>query len=511
VRFIFLNILGCLFFERLLLLPDVFVLEDADHFMVFVLLERLDNIAHTHALFAPFFCFFFSSHSSVTAVEMCTDRVEVANHLHRHTARKGVIAVPPVWPISSQQVASELVDEASATQFLAQLAACWGLRPGCPFVARPARDRGGLGVAMIGCAADLATYAAAVAEYEDVIPAGALSLMDNDVAMAVPPADIFVFEPFVGTLPEWYDAEVEERAATEAAGTAAASLEGRMDAIFAGLDHAVPEATAGARLELLQDGSLHQDGLPTIRPPDGGCDGTTPEGLHRHVRGVGGIGVGGEGPWLLVKGCLLGELGQVSCLGLTVEVELVKEETDDDNPAAATLRRLEAAAEGEEEEEEEAEDAGATVVRRTLELTPPPPTILSPDVAFDIKSRLQTVAEYLGIDGAATITALASASGGEVVVVEVDTLPDLSPGSLLFRQAAVQGTPALEVFNQLLKAGMCRYADATRGALGMREEYEEDEEAEAAQEEEWARQLPPQDKNRGELYYCYCYCYCCSS
>lgn len=53
--------------------------------------------------------------------------------------------------------------------------------------------------------------------------------------------------------------------------------------------------------------------------------------------------------------------------------------------------------------------------------------------------RLQLVADTLGLSGAARIDGYVNVQSGEVAVRAVDAAPDLSPGSLLFKQVRAAG------------------------------------------------------------------------
>jgi hypothetical protein len=48
--------------------------------------------------------------------------------------------------------------------------------------------------------------------------------------------------------------------------------------------------------------------------------------------------------------------------------------------------------------------------------------------------RLEIVADRLGLSGAAEVWAYMHAETGELVISDVSTTPDLSPGALIFRQ-----------------------------------------------------------------------------
>jgi hypothetical protein len=167
--------------------------------------------------------------------------------------------------------------------------------------------------------------------------------------------------------------------------------------------------------------------------PPAGKDGTSPDALHRALAWPATT----SNSWLEVRGCVLGGLGTATCLGLTA--------------AAEELRRL---------------GDGSAAAAGALDVTPPPPGVLRPEAAATARLRMQAVADRLGLSGAAQITAQVNPATGEMIVLEVDPHPDLSPGSLLLRQAALQTKTATEVMRELLRAGMSRGEGGGEGGGG---------------------------------------------
>lgn len=129
--------------------------------------------------------------------------------------------------------------------------------------------------------------------------------------------------------------------------------------------------------------------------------------------------------WLEVNGSLLGGSGAMRCLGLST-----------------TIARI--------------DDEGS--VTSLFDVTPPPVSILSEETAADTMLRLQLVSDRLGLSGAAQIRLLVNAATGEIVINEVNVLPDLSPDSLIMRQAALLSPPMshVEILRELLKEAMSR-------------------------------------------------------
>ena len=174
--------------------------------------------------------------------------------------------------------------------------------------------------------------------------------------------------------------------------------------------------------------------------------------------------------WLAVSAVLLGEAGRMRCLGPSVRVLQLREAVAGPGSAADVLQRVqqlalvEEAAEAEDEDEADALMAAAAelgtghdeaeplrLLTGAFDLTPPPPTLALPTAVASARLRLEMVADRLGLSGAAEVAGYMQVETGEVVVSDVSTTPDLSPGALIFRQVGpVEGVagqvgPALGV------------------------------------------------------------------
>ena len=69
-----------------------------------------------------------------------------------------------------------------------------------------------------------------------------------------------------------------------------------------------------------------------------------------------------------------------------------------------------------------------------MRFTPPPPELVRAQVLEGVRARAQMAADALRLSGAATLRALMHAEYADLVVVEAEAFPDLSPGSDLFQQ-----------------------------------------------------------------------------
>jgi D-alanine-D-alanine ligase-like ATP-grasp enzyme len=78
-----------------------------------------------------------------------------------------------------------------------------------------------------------------------------------------------------------------------------------------------------------------------------------------------------------------------------------------------------------------------------VNLTPPPPDILSARVVQQVRTRIERVAQRLGIRSYARIDAFVERRSGRVMVIEANTLPALTPSTVLFHQGLAESPPIM--------------------------------------------------------------------
>ena len=83
---------------------------------------------------------------------------------------------------------------------------------------------------------------------------------------------------------------------------------------------------------------------------------------------------------------------------------------------------------------------------QTVRVTPPPGDLVREDVLAGVRARAEMVADALGLNGAASLEALMHAESADLVLIEANAIPDISPGSDLFQQV-----PYLHSFLSLWK------------------------------------------------------------
>ncbi|MBI4094055.1 hypothetical protein HY417_03760 [Candidatus Kaiserbacteria bacterium] len=76
-----------------------------------------------------------------------------------------------------------------------------------------------------------------------------------------------------------------------------------------------------------------------------------------------------------------------------------------------------------------------------VNLTPPPPSVMRPAVVQKIRERIEHVAKEVGIEGYSRIDAFAHIKTGELLIIEVNTLPGLTPSTVLYHQALAENPP----------------------------------------------------------------------
>ncbi|KAG2647743.1 uncharacterized protein LOC120694924 isoform X1 [Panicum virgatum] len=76
-----------------------------------------------------------------------------------------------------------------------------------------------------------------------------------------------------------------------------------------------------------------------------------------------------------------------------------------------------------------------------INLTPPPPTIMSEDALQRCKRSIEIMANSLGLEGFSRIDAFVNVRSGEVLLIEVNTVPGMTPSTVLIHQALAEEPP----------------------------------------------------------------------
>lgn len=76
-----------------------------------------------------------------------------------------------------------------------------------------------------------------------------------------------------------------------------------------------------------------------------------------------------------------------------------------------------------------------------VNITPPPESYVSPEVIVKAKKKIEIVAQTLNISGFARIDAFLSIETGDIIVIEANTIPGLTPSTVIYHQALSEPDP----------------------------------------------------------------------
>lgn len=93
-----------------------------------------------------------------------------------------------------------------------------------------------------------------------------------------------------------------------------------------------------------------------------------------------------------------------------------------------------------------------------INLTPPPTTIMSEDALQRCKKSIEIMANSLGLEGFSRIDAFVNVRNGEVLLIEVNTVPGMTPSTVLIHQALTEEPPIYphEFFRTLVDLAFAR-------------------------------------------------------
>ncbi|KAM0915920.1 hypothetical protein ACQ4PT_010497 [Festuca glaucescens] len=93
-----------------------------------------------------------------------------------------------------------------------------------------------------------------------------------------------------------------------------------------------------------------------------------------------------------------------------------------------------------------------------INLTPPPASIMSEDALQKCKSCIEMMANTLGLEGFSRIDAFVNVRNGEVLLIEVNTVPGMTPSTVLIHQALTEEPPIYphKFFRTLLDLAFAR-------------------------------------------------------
>jgi D-alanine-D-alanine ligase-like ATP-grasp enzyme len=89
-----------------------------------------------------------------------------------------------------------------------------------------------------------------------------------------------------------------------------------------------------------------------------------------------------------------------------------------------------------------------------VNITPPPKEIISEKKLDRLKSLIKKVAETVGLKGYARIDIFAHLKTGNIILIEINTLPGLTPSTVIYHQALAEKKPMFpkEFLEKIIKA-----------------------------------------------------------
>lgn len=134
----------------------------------------------------------------------------------------------------------------------------------------------------------------------------------------------------------------------------------------------------------------------------------------------------GESRWIAISSALLGEVGRMQVLTPTILIHPTLDPTSNPGEPSATA-----------EDPGPTSSHGSSQAAEAIAMTPPPPEFLPPDIIAAAKQWMTMAADRLAIAGAAHMDAFVHADKGEIIIIDVHTVPDLSQDSLLLQQVSM--------------------------------------------------------------------------
>ncbi len=150
----------------------------------------------------------------------------------------------------------------------------------------------------------------------------------------------------------------------------------------------------------------------------------------------------GDSRWIAISSALLGEVGRMQVLTPTI---LIHPTCDPPSDPAQTSDAAHA----------------SPGPAEAIAMTPPPPEFLPPDIIAAAKQWMTMAADRLAIAGAAHMDAFVHADKGEIIIIDVHSVPDLSQDSLLLQQVSLG--EAMNALSCLIRNRLMLFAAASAG------------------------------------------------
>jgi len=89
-----------------------------------------------------------------------------------------------------------------------------------------------------------------------------------------------------------------------------------------------------------------------------------------------------------------------------------------------------------------------------INLTPPPEFVVAPHIVDKARRNMERVGNALGIEGFARIDAFLHADTGALLVIEANTVPGMTPSTVIYHQALAEGMPPREWLETVISYAM---------------------------------------------------------
>jgi hypothetical protein len=108
-----------------------------------------------------------------------------------------------------------------------------------------------------------------------------------------------------------------------------------------------------------------------------------------------------------------------------------------------------------------------------VNITPPPPPPLGraqPEAVARARGLVERAATRLGLEGYARVDAFMHRDTGDIIVIEANTLPGLTPSTVLYHQALAEEPPMFprDFLEAVVRLGMARRAASIKASFGMK-------------------------------------------
>ncbi|KXZ44478.1 hypothetical protein GPECTOR_67g318 [Gonium pectorale] len=328
--------------------------------------------------------------------------------------------------------------------------------PPPPLLIRPVADTAGVGVARLGCGADVVAYAAALQAGAAVLPPDTLSYPHVAIPLPPRPPALLAFEPFVESDPLVLVVSAEGEAEGEE------SKDGQAEAGATGASSELVCLRGTGWLEV-SFALIGSPGTMTCLPPAMWAAVVSAEDLAEadaaDTAVAEAVAEASDAATVLAEGAeAMAETAEE--LGLAAQSAVDAGDADAEAKVTAANEMAEkaqaAAAEAEEAGQRLSEmapplAAAQLIVHSPRSLVVPPPPDVIPAAALQAAcKRCEAVADRLGLRGLVQVEAFVAVDSGDLVVYDINAAPDLGPDSPIYRQAAAAGLLPSELLRELI-------------------------------------------------------------